>query len=284
MQPFTQNAACEGSNGTCTTPQYQSQSHKPIEIYSFIDPLCPECWGLEPIIKKLTVEYSQYFTLRYVIGNQSTSHKYSTREKIAHLTGMSYDGDATQALSTYQTSIAVKAAELQGKSAGRKFLRRFREQLFVNQAHVNQEDLWMDCAKSINLDLDEFKKDIESERPFKALQCDRNITSEMDVDNLPAFVFFNISENDEGIKINGRYPYHVYVQVLTELLGETPKPESHPPLEAFMSKYQFVATQEIAMVYDMDQQETEKEMKKLQLRQSVEAVPVKFGTFWRYTG
>ena len=40
---------------------------KPIEIYMFIDPLCPECWALEPIIKKLQIEYGKYFSIKHVL-------------------------------------------------------------------------------------------------------------------------------------------------------------------------------------------------------------------------
>ena len=50
--------------------------NKPLEIYMFIDPLCPECWALEPIMKKLQIEYGQYFTIKYVISGRLASLKY----------------------------------------------------------------------------------------------------------------------------------------------------------------------------------------------------------------
>lgn len=46
---------------------------KPIEIYVFVDPLCPECWGLEPIIRKLQIEYGQLFSLRHVLSGKIDS-------------------------------------------------------------------------------------------------------------------------------------------------------------------------------------------------------------------
>src|SRR6056297_3162171 len=80
---------------------------KPLEIYMFIDPLCPECWALEPIIKKLQMEYSPYFTLRTLLGNEVKSlihpcdSKSGTRlrnlartfDETATRTGMPCDGD-----------------------------------------------------------------------------------------------------------------------------------------------------------------------------------------------
>ena len=33
----------------------------------FFDPLCAECWALEPIMKKLKIEYGNYFTMKHVI-------------------------------------------------------------------------------------------------------------------------------------------------------------------------------------------------------------------------
>jgi len=66
------------------------------------------------------------------------------------------------------------------------------------------------------------------------------------------------------------------------MLGFCPEPAPPPPLESFLKHFKFVATKEIAVVYDLDVQEVETEMKKLQLKQKVEKVPVKYGTFWRY--
>jgi len=43
---------------------------KPIEIYMFIDPLCPECWALEPILKKLQIEYGRYFSIKHVLSGR----------------------------------------------------------------------------------------------------------------------------------------------------------------------------------------------------------------------
>lgn len=42
---------------------------KPIEMYVFIDPLCPECWSLNPYLKKLTLEYGRFFTLIPIISS-----------------------------------------------------------------------------------------------------------------------------------------------------------------------------------------------------------------------
>ncbi len=68
----------------------------------FIDPLCPECWALEPILKKLQIEYGKYFSIKHVLSgrisnlNLSKKKNYETLaeiwEKTASRTGMSCDG------------------------------------------------------------------------------------------------------------------------------------------------------------------------------------------------
>ena len=65
---------------------------------------------------------------------------------------------------------------------------------------------------------------------------------------------------------------------------EDPPTRSNPPsLEAFLKHYHVVASKEVAVVYNKTIQEAERELKKLQLKQIVEKIPVKHGTFWRYT-
>ena len=46
---------------------------KPLEIYMFFDPLSAECWALEPILKKLKIEYGNYFTLRHILSGKIAS-------------------------------------------------------------------------------------------------------------------------------------------------------------------------------------------------------------------
>jgi len=275
--------------------QHCNGEKKPLEIYLFIDPLCPECWALEPVIKKLLIEYGRFFTLKHVLSgklatlNVRKKQKFEaiahTWERTASRSGMSCDGSLwleNPIPAPYAASIAIKAAELQGKRAGIRFLRTLQELLFLEKQNISDVSVLVECAKSVELDIDEFLKDLHSNSAAKAFQCDLKITAEMDVHEVPTLVFFNENIEEEGIKISGCYPYSIYVELINEMLGFCPEPAPPPPLESFLKHFKFVATKEIAVVYDLDVQEVETEMKKLQLKQKVEKVPVKYGTFWRY--
>nr|WP_255648130.1 ClpXP adapter SpxH family protein [Pseudalkalibacillus hwajinpoensis] len=277
----------------------QTQKGKPIEIYSFIDPLCPDCWGLEPMIKKLQLEYGHTFRIRHLVGgNIKTFNSFKRKnegitthadvaerwERTASRSGMSCDGDLwyEDPMDTpYIASIAIKAAELQGKLPGFNFLRKMRELLFIQKQNMTKEENLVQAAKETGLDVHEFKKDLHSQAAVKAFQCDLKISSEMEVNELPTLVFFNENIEEEGLKITGLYEYEVYVRILTEMLKTKPTPEPLPSLDAFMDRYQFVATKEVAVVYDMSCEEADAAMKKLALKQKVEKVPAKHGSFWR---
>lgn len=268
---------------------------KPIEIYIFVDPICPECWALEPIIKKLQIEYGRYFSIKHILSgkladlNRRKKKKYENIadywEKTANRSGMSCDGTLwleNPITSPFVASIAIKAAELQGRRAGNRFLRKLQEVLFLEKQDITNFQVLKDCAANVGLDVDEFISDIHSESAAKAFQCDLKITSEMDVQEIPTLVFFNENAEEEGIKITGAYPYEIYVQILEEMLSEQPHKCSPPPLETFMKFFRLAATQEIAVVYNMSNAQVEREMKKLLLKQKVEQIPAKYGTFWRY--
>ncbi len=273
----------------------QGSNKKPLEIYFFIDPLCPECWALEPIVKKLQIEYGQFFTLKHVLSGRLTTLNTRRKqqfedmarvwERTASRSGMSCDGSLwleNPISSPHAASIAIKAAGLQGKRQGLRFLRKVQEVVFLEKQNISDENVLIQCAKEIGLDIAEFHKDLHSESAAKAFQCDGKITAEMDVQEIPTLVFFNEDVEEEGIKVAGCYPYDMYVQILHEMLGHQPLPSSLPPLNMFLQYFQFVATTEVAVVYDVSTKDAERELKKMQLQQKVEQVPVKYGTFWKY--
>jgi predicted DsbA family dithiol-disulfide isomerase len=276
-------------------------NQKPLEIYSVIDPLCPECWSLEPVLKKLQVHYGRYFTLRhFVSGSLESLNTYVPKnrkglktaeqiadkwKKTASLTGMSCDGDVwleNPVSSPIQATLAIKAAELQGKQQGMKFLRKLQENLFLNKRDIGNEEVLCDIARSVGLDEEEFLKDLSSAAAIKALHCDLKFSKEMDVTQIPTLIVFNDKTDDDGIKISGRYSYDVYVEILREMLGFPIEPAPLPDLEEFLSIYTFVATKEVSVVYQISNEEAEKQLKRLVLKQKVERVPVKYGTFWRF--
>ncbi|MGN1401526.1 MAG: ClpXP adapter SpxH family protein [Bacillus sp. (in: firmicutes)] len=271
---------------------------KPIEIYYFIDPLCPECWGMEPILKKVQMEYGNIVNIKHVLTGKQTSLSYQKElkdpsqlatvwERTASRTGMSCDGDIwlTSAVPShvpYRASLAIKAAELQGKKNGIRFLRKLQEFLFLEKKNISNIKVLAECAKAANIDPDEFLQDIHSDAAVKALQCDLKITEEMDVQESPSLVIFNENIEEEGIKVSGIYSYDIYLSILAEMMPSLPPPSPLPKIEHFIRFFNVVATKEIAVVYDMQEQEVEREMKKLRLRRVVEQIPGKFGTFWRY--
>lgn len=267
---------------------------KPIEIYYFVDPLCPECWALEPLTKKLQIEYGRYFSVKHVLCGSLASlnlrkkRQYENVTDIWKRTASRYGMTCDETLwmekslsSPHIVSVAIKAAELQGRKYGNRFFKKIQELLFLEKQDVSNFNVLIDCAKNVGLDLEEFVKDINSDIAAKAFQCDLMITSEMEVNEIPTLVFFNENIEEEGIKITGLYPYEVYVQILEEMLQRKLIPSAPPPLESFLEYFKLVASKEIALIYGMSLSEVNIEMKKLQLKQKAEKLPAKYGIYWK---
>ncbi|WP_158736130.1 ClpXP adapter SpxH family protein [Alteribacillus sp. YIM 98480] len=295
---------CDEQLGICgLSPEEESTNikhKKKLELYIFTDPLCPECWAFEPTLKKLVLEYGHYFSMRFFVAadldswNKTEARQVKEQKNLADLyeatasrTGMSCDGDIwleNPIESAYAPSIAMKAAEMQGRQLASIFFRRLREMLFLHKQNIADEKILIECARNVGLDMEEFQKDIHSHCAVKALQCDMKTTKEMEVERAPTFVFFNDRVEDGGLKVSGLYPYEVYVDILKEMLGEIPKPSSKMNLEEFLKRYEFVATKEVAVVFDWNERDANAQLKKLVLQRKIERVPVKYGTFWRYIG
>src|SRR5699024_8479104 len=138
----------KSSNHTNTSHQYSFFDfvQKPTKIYVFIYPLCPECWSLEPYLKKLSIEYGRFFIIYPITtGNLSKLYKNQVDEPIkmkdkwertAKRTDMSCDGHLWKEnpISFPRVaSLAIKAAELQRKKSGRVYLRKMQENSFLKK-------------------------------------------------------------------------------------------------------------------------------------------------------
>lgn len=242
---------------------------KPIELYFFIDPFCINSWSLTSMLKKLQLEYGEYFTLKYVLcGNlQSLNCKETINEESA----------------PYLAAISIKAAELQGKQAGARFIQQLQESYFINNENVTDIHILQDCAKRAKLDLQEFKQDIYSTSAAKAFQCDLKISAEMEVEEMPTMVFFNENIEDEGLKITGTYSYSIYVQILSEMLDKKPSPRELPSLENYLSRHPFSTVEDLAFIFDQPIKKIECKLKKLQLQQKVRKIHTRHGEIWQYT-
>jgi predicted DsbA family dithiol-disulfide isomerase len=270
---------------------------KPLELYFFIDPLCPDCFALEPVIKKLQFQYGHYFSLTYVLSGNISNLNHVNRKLIRSRQPKKYEKTVTRShincndieakvnlSSPYIASIAVKAAELQGKRAGIRFLKKLQEYIYLKNENISKLEILIQCAKEASLDVDEFKKDIHSTSTSHAFQCDLKITNEMAVTETPTIVFFNNKIEEEGLKLSGVNTYEVYIEVMAEILGELPVSHPLPPLLTFIQYNQFVSTRDIAFTYNLPHLQVETEMKKLLLQQQVERIHTSYGTFWKYIG
>lgn len=258
--------------------RFNDFEQKPIEIYVFIDPICPVSWSLEPYLKKLSFEFGRFFTIRPIISSplQMAKNKELSKLKIPDI-----KADNT-ILFPSLVILAIKAAELQGNNAGRSFLRKLQEKLFLSKEKNIDIHILIECAIEAKLDILEFQKDLHSAPARKAFQCDLKLTREMDVQQTPTLVFFNQVIEHEGIKVSGLHAYHVYLHILSEMLQIKPIPTVKPSIEDFLAHYGVSSNDEISIIYDLSTNETNRLMRKLQLQRKAEKIVENKHIFWKY--
>ena len=259
-----------------------------IEVYAFIHPLCPQSWGMEPLLKKLQLEYGKYICIKHILSGNITQqqiHQPLSRVSSEAVPACSYReqyvGYRYESL-PHNTSLAIKAAELQGKKRGIRFLRKLQQYHFLKDKDLSNMDVLIECAEAVKLDVEEFIADISSHIAEKALQSDFKVAEEMDVQEVPSLVFFNANTDDEGIKVSGIYSYDIYKTILKEIMPSLPDPAPLPTIESFIRFYHVSTSQEVATVYNMNVRSVECEMKSLLKRNVVEKILTDHGVFWKY--
>ncbi len=247
---------------------------KPIEIYVFVDPLCMNSWALQPLLRRLQVEYERYFTLKIVL------HTSLAKTNSCCIVNMD-DAKACKKNHPAFPSIALKAAEFQGKRAAFRFLSKLFEYTYLKKRNVLSFSVLVEIAESLGLDVDEFILDFSSHHVLRSLQVDLHLANEMEVEDAPSFVFFNENIEDEGLKVNGLHSYDIYEQILEEMVGHEITPDAPPTLDELFMRFDSLATNEIAEIYNIPEKSAERELKKQLLLQKIERMPLSDMTLWR---
>jgi len=257
-------------------PVIPEMTTKPVELYIFIDPLCSQAVNLMTNIRKLQLEYGHYFTSRFVLSTQLSS-----LNAVANRLKGCYQQEIIDLAHPVLPSIAIKAAELQGKRAGQRYLLKLQEYAMQQNMNINAHTTLLKIAEEVNLDIDEFSSDFGSKEAAKAFQCDLYITREMEVNEVPSIVFFNECIEDEGLSVNGTFDYEVYEHILYELIGDDLIAKPIPPIEQLFDQFHVLTTEDVAVIYNLEYNVAERELKKRMLQQKIERICCEQTTLWK---
>ena len=172
-----ETGVCE-PGGTMTSEAVVSQKAelKPIRIIYFTDPICSSCWGIEPQLRKLKLEYGELIEFEYRMGGLLPDWSYNSGgiskpsdvahhwDEVSAIYKMPIDGDVwleDPLDSSYPPSIAFKAAQMQDREKANLFLRRIREMVFLEKLNITRHEVLVTAAKQSGLDSKQFLKDIE---------------------------------------------------------------------------------------------------------------------------
>ncbi len=263
---------CDPVSGTCEMPAGETSNeniaikteNKPVKIIYYTDPICSSCWGIEPQLRKLKLEYGDYFEIDYRMGGLLPDWSYnsggiSKPADVAHHWDeaslhyeMPIDGDVwleDPLDSSYPSCIAMKAAQIQSKDKAVKFMRILREKLYLEKKNIAKWENIAQAAKLADLDLVKLKKDYDGDAK-KLFEEDLKLGKSLGVRGFPT-LFFSDGNNNQ-LTVYGSKPYASYENALQALFPEAKK-------KAFLNEntmslfeiYATLAPKEYAVIQDI---------------------------------
>lgn len=245
---------CDPVSGMCEMPAGEKSTektaipteNKPVKIIYYTDPICSSCWGIEPQLRKLKLEYGDYFEIDYRMGGLLPDWSYnsggiSKPSDVAHhwdeaslYYQMPIDGNVwieDPLDSSYPSCIAMKAAQMQNKEKAVKFMRILREELYLNKKNIAKWANIAEAAKIADLDVQKLKTDYDDAEEL--FQEDLNLAKTLGVRGFPT-LFFADSQNNQ-LKVYGSKPYDAYESALLTLFPKAKKKaiKNENPLDLF---------------------------------------------------
>ncbi|WP_269237938.1 ClpXP adapter SpxH family protein [Flavobacterium flavigenum] len=291
---------CDPVEGICGIPDSAANSkvilqntEKPIRVIYFTDPICSSCWGIEPQLRKLKLEYGNSIEFEYRMGGLLPDWSYnsggiSKPSDVAHhwdevsiYYDMPIDGDVwleDPLHSSYPPSIAFKAAQMQDNEKSILFLRILREMIFLDKKNITKMEYLIAAAKKAGLDAEKLKVDCETKAKI-AFEEDLKLAKKLGVRGFPTLFFFNNTGNNEAIY--GAKPYAGYESAILKLYSAAPKNQYGKTWESLFEKYDSLTAKEFSELSGTPRNESENLLNELSGKGILVELITKNGSLWR---
>jgi predicted DsbA family dithiol-disulfide isomerase len=274
------------ANSTQTLP-------KPLRIVYFTDPICSSCWGIEPQLRRLKLEYGAQLDIEYRMGGllpswdvynsggiSKPSDVAGHWDEVSHHYDMPIDGDVwleDPLPSSYPPSVAFKAAQMQDPQLALKFLRRIREMVFLEKKNITKWEHLAAAAEQVGLNATQLKTDFEGAAQ-QAFQDDLTLARSQGVRGFPTLFVSDTTGN--RLTLYGVRPYAQFEQTLQTLHPDVVKSTFDPSPEALFAHYPTLTAREFSVLSGQPRAEAEQTLNTLTEKQKLSKVVTKNGALW----
>lgn len=291
---------CDPETGICELPDSLTANattnkpiHKSIKIIYFTDPICSSCWGIEPQLRKLKLEYGSAVEIEYRMGGLLPDWSYNSGaiskpsdvahhwDEVSSYYDMPIDGDIwleDPLASSYPPSIAFKAAQLQSQEKAIQFLRVLREQVFMEKKNIARWEVIESAAEQVGLNGEQLRKDFEGAAKQK-FEEDLVMARNMGVRGFPTLFISN--QNNQQEIVYGSKPYQSYESAIVKLAPTVEKYPYDQHWEALFAKYSTLTAKEFSLLSSTDRTAAEKQLNELTASGKLTQFKCKNGSIWK---
>lgn len=269
--------------------------HQRIEILYFTDPICSSCWGIEPQLRLLKLQYGHGIHIDYRMGGLLPDWSYNSGgisqpsdvathwDEVSPHYDMPIDGDLwleDPLHSSYPPSIAFKAAQIQAPQKAQTFLRRLREMVFLEKKNITKAKHLSAAATYAGLDATQLLADMEGPA-VEAFEADLALAKTYGVRGFPT-LFINGTDGDM-VKVYGAKPYTVYRNALLTIDSELQAQAYSTEWADLFQHYPSLTAREYAELSGMARDQVEGHLDSLTAQDQLTKFNTKNGAIWKVT-
>lgn len=285
---------CEttGETTDTTTNKNVTSTKKSVKLIYYTDPICSSCWGIEPQLRKLKLEYGDAVEVDYRMGGLLPDWNYNSGgigkpsdvashwDEVSVHYDMPIDGDLwleDPLDSSYPPSIAFKAAQMQDTEKANLFMREIREMVFLQKKNIAKWEHLATAAKIVGLNVAQLKTDFEGKA--KALfEEDLKLGRELGVRGFPTIFVADDIGNKEIVY--GARPYAFYEMAILKINPNITKSEYSKSWEKLFAIYPTLTAKEFSELSGTPRKESENVLNELVAKGNLEKHTIKNGSIW----